>query len=414
MKAMNGPPFLSRGARASSAVLGRLPPAARFSAYAALGLGSLWFGFPLLWMVATSLSPVEQTLSFPPRLLPLAQHAVLDGQRREVTLDEQAREPSVLVEEMGGPRAGLRTLIPERSYSERDATRRRVASAQPGDWLVSERSASSKSLQRNPRRGIVAPSSIETEVLPRWENYPKAFAALGGKSMEEIEGFVGSAAAPSRDAQVSFFTFFANTLIVCVLGVIGTVLSNALVAYGFARLAWRGREAFFAVTLATLMIPYPVLMVPLFSIFQALGWIGTLLPLWVPAFFGSAFNIFLMRQFFRTLPLELSEAARLDGASELRIFWQLILPLSRPVLAVSALFHFLYAWNDFLGPLLYLTRRHTFTLGLALQSYQTTHGGVQWHFLMAASTVILLPVLLVFFFAQKTFVQGIATTGSKG
>jgi multiple sugar transport system permease protein len=280
--------------------------------------------------------------------------------------------------------------------------------------LVSERSSSSKSQERSPRRAIVGPSSVETEVSPRWENYPKALAALGGKSMEEIEGFVEGAQQPSLDAEVSFFTFFANTLIVCVLGVIGTVLSNALVAYGFARLTWRGREAFFAVTLATLMIPYPVLMVPLFSIFQALGWIGTLLPLWVPAFFGSAFNIFLMRQFFRTLPFELSEAARLDGASEFRIFWQLILPLSRPVLAVSALFHFLYVWNDFLGPLLYLTRRHTFTLGLALQNYQTTHGGVQWHFLMAASAVIVLPVLLVFLFAQKTFVQGIATTGSKG
>jgi multiple sugar transport system permease protein len=404
----------SQGARSPSALLDRLSPAARFSAYAALGLGSLWFGFPLLWMLATSLSPVEQTLSYPPRLLPLSQHALLDGQRREVTLDERVREPSVLVEEVAGPRAGLRTLVPERSYSERDGARRRVASAQPGDWLVSERSSSSKSQERSPRRAIVGPSSVETEVSPRWENYPKALAALGGKSMEEIEGFVEGAQQPSLDAEVSFFTFFANTLIVCVLGVIGTVLSNALVAYGFARLAWRGREAFFAVTLATLMIPYPVLMVPLFSIFQALGWIGTLLPLWVPAFFGSAFNIFLMRQFFRSLPLELSEAARLDGASEFRIFWQLILPLSRPVLAVAALFHFLYVWNDFLGPLLYLTRRHTFTLGLALQTYQTTHGGVQWHFLMAASAVIVLPVLLVFLFAQKTFVQGIATTGSKG
>ena len=198
------------------------------------------------------------------------------------------------------------------------------------------------------------------------------------------------------------------------LGVAGTVFSNALVAYGFARLEWRGREAFFALTLATLMIPYPVLMVTLFGVFHSLGWIGTLLPLWVPSFFGSAFNIFLMRQFFRTLPLELSEAARLDGASELRTFWQIILPLSRPVLAVAALFHFLHAWNDFLGPLLYLTRRRDFTLGLALQTYQTTHGGVQWHFLMAASMVTILPVILLFFMAQRTFIQGIATTGSKG
>jgi multiple sugar transport system permease protein len=260
----------------------------------------------------------------------------------------------------------------------------------------------------------VPEASIETHIRPRWENYPLALGALGGTSIDELEGFVAPSTRLGADSEVGFFTFFANTVIVCVLGVIGTVLSNALVAYGFARLKWRGRDAFFALTLATLMIPYPVLMVPLFGVFQGLGWIGTLLPLWVPAFFGSAFNIFLMRQFFRTLPLELSEAARLDGASELRTFWQIILPLSRPVLAVAALFHFLHAWNDFLGPLLYLTRKHTFTLGLALQSYQTTHGGVQWHFLMAASTVIILPVLLLFFFAQKTFIQGVATTGSKG
>jgi multiple sugar transport system permease protein len=388
----------------------------RYAAYAGLGLGTLLFGFPLIWMVATSLSPIEQVLSYPPRLLPLAHFAEVNGQRREVTLDEPVHEPSVLIQELRGPRAGFTTLMAEHDYDASDASRREVQRATPGDWLVTQRSESSKSLDKDATRAVVPPSSIETMVLPRWENYPKAFAALGGKSMEEIEGFVAPSgeAAKGADDEVSFFTFFGNTLLVCVLGVIGTVLSNALVAYGFARLKWRGRDAFFALTIATLMIPYPVLMVPLFGIFQGLGWIGTLLPLWVPAFFGSAFNIFLMRQFFRTLPIELGEAARLDGASELRTFWQIILPLSRPVLAVSALFHFLHAWNDFLGPLLYLTRRHTFTLGLALQNYQTTHGGVQWHFLMAASTVVILPVLIVFFFAQKTFVQGIATTGSKG
>jgi multiple sugar transport system permease protein len=393
--------------------MARLSPAQRYAAYAALGLGTLLFGFPLIWMLATSLSPIEQVLSLPPRLLPLAHHAELNGQRREVTLDESVREPSVLIQELRGPRAGFSTLVAERDHDASDPAHRELQRATPGDWLVTQRSASSKSRDKHAERAVVPPAAVETTVLPRWENYPKAFAALGGKSMEEIEGFVVPRRAGADD-DVSFFTFFGNTLLVCVLGVIGTVLSNALVAYGFARLRWRGRDAFFALTLATLMIPYPVLMVPLFGIFQGLGWIGTLLPLWVPAFFGSAFNIFLMRQFFRTLPMELGEAARLDGASELRTFWQIILPLSRPVLAVSALFHFLHAWNDFLGPLLYLTRRHTFTLGLALQNYQTSHGGVQWHFLMAASTVIILPVLLVFFFAQKTFVQGIATTGSKG
>lgn len=349
--------------------------ALRVFVYGCLGFGTLLFGFPLVWMLSTSLSPVEQTSSHSPRLLPLAHHATLEGQRLEVTLDAEVK---------------------------------------PGFWAVTERSRGSKSRDKAPRRGVVPAAAIDTTIRPRWDNYPKALGALGGRSIEELEGFVPPSPRSGIDDDVSFVTFFLNTLIVCVLGVIGTVLSNAFVAYGFARLSWRGRDAFFAVTLATLMVPYPVLMVPLFGVFEALGWIGTLLPLWVPAFFGSAFNIFLMRQFFRTLPLELSEAARLDGASELRIFWQVILPLSRPVLAVAALFHFLHAWNDFLGPLLYLTRRHDFTLSLALQNYQTTHGGVQWHFLMAASCVTLLPVILLFFLAQKTFIRGIATTGSKG
>ena len=235
---------------------------------------------------------------------------------------------------------------------------------------------------------------------------------MGGRSVEAAEGSVTDAPFnPETDA--TFATFLRNTLVVCVLGVVGAVFSNAVIAYGFARLKWRGRDAFFALTLATMMVPFPVLMVPLYGVFKDLGWVGTLLPLWATAWFGSAFNIFLMRQFFRTIPEELSEAARIDGASEWRIFWQIVLPLSRPVLAVVALFHFLYAWNDFLGPLLYLTRKPTFTLALALQNFQSQQGGVQWHHLMAASMVTVLPVIVLFFFAQKTFIRGIATTGSK-
>jgi multiple sugar transport system permease protein len=226
---------------------------------------------------------------------------------------------------------------------------------------------------------------------PRWGNYPEALSSMGG-----------------------FWTFLGNTLLVCGLGVVGAVLSNAIVAYSFARLKWRGRDTLFAVTLATMMVPFPVLMVPLYGVFKTLGWIGTLKPLWVPAFWGGAFNIFLMRQFFRTIPEELSEAARLDGCNEWQIFWRIILPLSKPVLAVVALLHFLWAWNDFLGPLLFLTRKNTFTLALALQNYQSQAGGVQWHHLMAASAVIIAPIIVLFFLAQKTFIRGIATTGLKG
>jgi len=206
---------------------------------------------------------------------------------------------------------------------------------------------------------------------------------------------------------IPFLRYTLNTLLVCTLGVIGAVLSNALVAYAFARLTWPGRDLLFGLTLATMMVPFPVLMVPLYSVFRELGWIGTLKPLWVPAFFGSAFNIFLLRQFFLRVPRDISEAATLDGAGEFTIFWRIYLPLAKPALAVVALFHFIWAWNDFLGPLLYLTEQDTFTLSLGLQFYQSQHGGTQWHLLMAASTLAVLPMVILFFFTQKTFLRGI-------
>lgn len=206
---------------------------------------------------------------------------------------------------------------------------------------------------------------------------------------------------------IPFFRYTLNTLLVCGLGVAGAVLSNALVAYSFARLAWPGRDLLFGITLATMMIPFPVLMVPLYAVFRELHWIGTLRPLWVPAFFGSAFNIFLLRQFFLRIPRDIAEAATLDGAGELTIFWRFYLPLAKPALAVVALFHFIWAWNDFLGPLLYLTDQNTFTLSLGLQFYQSQHGGTQWHLLMAASTLTVLPMVILFFFTQRTFLRGI-------
>ena len=205
-----------------------------------------------------------------------------------------------------------------------------------------------------------------------------------------------------------------NTVVLCMLIVSGTVASNALVAYSFARLRWPGREFAFAITLATMMVPFPVLMVPTFALFRNLDWIGTYRPLWVPAWFGSAFSIFLLRQFFRSIPFELSEAAKIDGASEWRIFRDVVLPLSKPALAVVALFAFMGAWNDFIGPLIYLLDQKTFTLSLGLQFYQSQNGGTQWNLLMAASTIIIAPVIILFFFTQRLFIQGIAITGLKG
>ena len=221
-------------------------------------------------------------------------------------------------------------------------------------------------------------------------------------------------------AQANFLLWTRNTLIIAALAVTGTTISSAIVAYGFARIRFRGRGLLFVVMLATMMIPFPVTMVSLFAVFRWLGdnsgmqWLGTFKPLWVPAWFGSAFNIFLLRQFFLTIPEELAEAARIDGCSEIGIFTRIYLPLSKPALAVVALFAFMGCWNDFLGPLVYLQRPEQFTLALGLQSLQSQLGGTPWHHLMAASVMVILPVLLLFFIAQRSFVQGISTTGMKG
>jgi multiple sugar transport system permease protein len=239
------------------------------------------------------------------------------------------------------------------------------------------------------------PTFLPSKAL--WGNFPAAIT-YGSKEL----------------GYIPFLVYGRNTLLITVLSVTGAVCSNALVAYAFARLKWPGRDFLFSVTLATMMIPFPVLMVPTFALFKWLGWVGTFRPLWVPAFFGSAFSIFLLRQFFRTIPMELSEAAKIDGCSEWRIFSDVLLPLAKPALAVVALFTFMGTWNDFLGPLIYLSDQETFTLSLGLQAYQSQHGGTQWNLLMAAATVVILPVLLVFFFAQKVFIQGIATSGIKG
>lgn len=211
-----------------------------------------------------------------------------------------------------------------------------------------------------------------------------------------------------------FGRYTANTLFLCTVNVLGVTFSSALAAYGFAHLSWRGRDAVFAVTLATMMVPFAVTLVPTYTLFRALGWIGTYRPLWVPACFGGAFFIFLLRQFFLTLPRDLLDAARIDGAGELEIFFRVVVPLSIPALSVVALFQFIGVWKDFMGPLIYLTDPKDFTLSLGLQFFQSQHGGARWHHLMAASTVVSAPLIVLFFFTQKTFIQGIAMTGLKG
>jgi multiple sugar transport system permease protein len=211
-----------------------------------------------------------------------------------------------------------------------------------------------------------------------------------------------------------FLLYARNTLIIAGLSLVGMVLSSAIAAYGFARIEFPGRNVLFGICLATMMLPFAVTMVPAYMIFKYLGWIGTFLPLWVPAWFGGAFNVFLLRQFFMGIPKELEESALLDGCSTWGCFWRIMLPLSKPALAVVALFHFLTVWNDLLGPLIYLSHQDQFTLTLGLEFLHSKSGDTPWNQLMAAATLVVLPILILFFLAQRTFIRGIATTGMKG
>ena len=195
---------------------------------------------------------------------------------------------------------------------------------------------------------------------------------------------------------------------------IGAVLSNALAAYGFSRVHWPGRDIVFSVVLATMILPGFVTFIPLYLTFNKLGWINTYLPLIVPTFLGSPFYIFLLRQFFMGLPEELSDAARVDGASEARIFSQIILPLAKPSLAVIALFQFIGSWNAFFGPLIYLNDVEKYTISLGIANMRTVYGFMNFGWIMAATVMSVVPIIVLFFFAQRTFIEGIALTGLKG
>lgn len=211
-----------------------------------------------------------------------------------------------------------------------------------------------------------------------------------------------------------FHLYLRNTLIIVILNEIAILLSASYCAYGFARIRFPGRDFWFAVVLATMMLPSVVTMVPTFVIFSRLHWLDTYLPLTFPYFFGGeAFNIFLLRQFFRSIPEELADAARIDGCTEHQIFWSLFLPLAKPALTTVAIFTFLNAWNDFMGPLLYLNTPENFTVSLGLATFRSVMR-TRWDLLMAATTAMTLPVIILFFAGQRYFVKGVVLTGLKG
>jgi ABC-type glycerol-3-phosphate transport system permease component len=210
-----------------------------------------------------------------------------------------------------------------------------------------------------------------------------------------------------------FNLFLRNTVFITFFGMVGTVLSCALVAYGFARLGFHGRDFWFVVLLSTMMLPGQVTMIPVFMIFRTLGWINTFKPLIVPSFFADAFFVFLLRQFYMTIPRELDDAATVDGCSRFGILWRIHIHLMKPALAAVTVFAFINGWNDFMGPLIYLTDEKMMTLAVGLNLFRGQYYSYL-NYMMAASTATLMPVLVVFFLAQKYFIQGITLTGIKG
>ena len=248
-------------------------------------------------------------------------------------------------------------------------------------WMISSSLKPNYQIFEVPPRWIPNP--------PRWENYSEALTIL------------------------PFGRYVVNTALITILTIVGHLLSCTIIAYAFARLRAPGRDTLFIVMLATMMLPYPVTMVPLYVLFQRLGWINTIYPLVVPAFLGSPFYIFLMRQFFLTIPRDYEDAAYIDGANLLQIIFRIMLPLSAPALATVAIFSFQAAWNDFLAPLIYLQKPDLYTVTLGLQFFRSTYT-TNWAYLMAVSLVTTLPVIVIFFVAQRYFVEGITLGGVKG
>jgi multiple sugar transport system permease protein len=223
----------------------------------------------------------------------------------------------------------------------------------------------------------------------QWENYTEAFSAL------------------------PFDKYFLNTLIYVVLGVMGTVLSCSISAYGLTRIKWKLRNAVFSIIISSMMLPFAVTLIPLYVMWCKIGITNSLLPLIIPCWFGGAFYIFLLRQFFLSIPFDLDESARIDGAGHLRICMSIIIPISRPVLVVVALFAFLNTWNDFLGPLVYLNNEDKYTLSVGLQLFIGTYKA-EWNLMMAAACVVVMPCIIVFLIGQRYFIEGITMSGIKG
>ena len=323
----------------------------------ALTIGAILVMMPLVWMVLSSLKSPEQGNKMPPEWLP--------KRAEKVTIDGK----SVFVYEIPVNGAMMKLAL--------------VSKKGPvGTFVDPANPAQKYELTVNDGERVM-------EVSPRWQNYVDALT------------------------KVPFGRYLLNTLVVVFFGTLGTVVSCIMVAYGFSRFRAKGLNWIFLIVLATIMLPAQVTLIPTFIIFKTIGWYDTLLPLIVPAFFANAWDIFLFRQFFMSLPLELDDAARIDGAGPWQILWHIIIPQAKPVIITVTIFSILYAWNDFFGPLIYLQSEKNWTISLGLQMFNAIYRNND-ALLMAASVMTLVPVVILFFIAQRYFIQGVVVSGIKG
>lgn len=320
----------------------------------ALAAGAAFILIPLAYMVSISLRDRAQVRQGSLDLIPMRHVEVEINGKGEplyyVTVDGQPRQMALIKKAPGGKGIFADPASPDRMYELilKEQTPVRVVAAHP-------------------------------------ENYPEALTA------------------------VPFDRYLINTLIVTFVGMAGMLFSCSLVAYGFARFRAPGMNILFLVLLSTIMLPRQVTLLPIYVMFQKIGWVNTLLPLIVPQFFANAYDVFLLRQFFMTIPLELDDAAKLDGASPLQILLYVIIPMSRPALVTVAIFHFLYAWNDFYEPLIFLHSRENWTMAVGLQTFNALYT-VNTHLIMAASVVMIIPPIILFFLSQRIFMQGVVIT----
>jgi len=322
-----------------------------------LSIGMLVVLAPLAWMTVSALKPREAINTFPPQWIPTDQVQVtIDGQEYflyDIQVNGEIRQLA-LVDKQGATGTFVNPQDPSESFDLPVASGTRV-----------------------------------TQIKFHWENFLLAVT------------------------KVPFDHYLLNTMTIVVFGTIGTVVSCTLVAYGFARFRSKAMPILFLLLLSTIMLPPQVTLIPTFIVFKKIGWYDTLLPLIVPAFFTNAWDVFLLRQFFMSLPTELDDAARIDGCGPFGILWHVIIPQSYPVLATVTIFSVIYAWNDFYAPLIYLQSQDHWTLALGLQSFNAVYTNMG-NLLMAASTLMVIPPILMFFFAQKLFIQGVVISGIKG